>query len=82
MGANAWRSAQSRLAGPARHRRRHGPDDDRRNRLNTTNPEAFDELDRLIRSSRNHPSIILWSVGNEEGHQAAASAGGTFRPGS
>jgi beta-galactosidase len=41
------------------------------NRLNTTNPEAFDELDRLIRSSRNHPSIILWSVGNEEGHQAS-----------
>jgi beta-galactosidase/beta-glucuronidase len=38
-------------------------------RLNTTNPEALDELERMILSSRNHPAIILWSVGNEEGHQ-------------
>ncbi|WP_226015630.1 beta-galactosidase GalA [Novosphingobium sp. FKTRR1] len=70
MGANAWRSA-------------HNPPSqalldicDARGmmmiaetRLNTTSPEALDELDRMILSSRNHPSIILWSVGNEEGHQ-------------
>ena len=38
-------------------------------RLNSTSPEAMDELDRIVRSSRNHPSVILWSVGNEEPHQ-------------
>jgi beta-galactosidase len=73
MGANAWRSA-------------HNPPSqalldvcDARGmmmiaetRLNTTSPEGLDELDRMIRASRNHPSIILWSVGNEEGHQGTA----------
>ncbi|NKJ44546.1 beta-galactosidase GalA [Novosphingobium sp. SG720] len=72
MGANAWRSA-------------HNPPSQAlldicdatgmmmvaETRLNTTNPEALDELDRMILSSRNHPSIILWSVGNEEGHQGS-----------
>lgn len=70
MGANAWRSA-------------HNPPSQAlldlcdemgmlmiaETRLNNTSPEAMDELDRMILSSRNHPSIILWSVGNEEGHQ-------------
>lgn len=70
MGANAWRSA-------------HNPPAQAlldicdatgmmmiaETRLNTTNPEALDELERMILSSRNHPAIILWSVGNEEGHQ-------------
>jgi beta-galactosidase len=40
-------------------------------RLNSTSPEALDELDRLVRSSRNHPCVILWSVGNEEPHQGS-----------
>lgn len=38
-------------------------------RLNSTSPEASDELDRIVRSCRNHPCVILWSVGNEEPHQ-------------
>lgn len=72
MGANAWRSAHN----PVSQALLDIADTTglmmiAENRLNTTNPEAFDELDRLIRSSRNHPSIILWSVGNEEGHQAS-----------
>ncbi len=28
--------------------------------------EALSQLDRLIRRDRNHPSVILWSLGNEE----------------
>lgn len=40
-------------------------------RLNATSPEAMDELDRMILSSRNHPSVILWSLGNEEPQQAS-----------
>ena len=29
-------------------------------------PEARDQLTRLIRRDRNHPSVIFWSIGNEE----------------
>ncbi len=36
------------------------------NRLTGINKEHIDLLERMIRRDRNHPSIILWSVGNEE----------------
>lgn len=36
------------------------------NRLTGTTDYHFDHLERMIRRDRNHPSIILWSVGNEE----------------
>lgn len=36
------------------------------NRLMGTAPLVKDYLERLIRRDRNHPSIILWSMGNEE----------------
>jgi beta-galactosidase len=35
-------------------------------RVMGTAPEIRHELERLIRRDRNHPSVILWSVGNEE----------------
>ena len=35
-------------------------------RMMGTTPEIRDQLTRLIRRDRNHPSVILWSVGNEE----------------
>lgn len=35
-------------------------------RMMGTTPEIRDQLSRLIRRDRNHPSVILWSVGNEE----------------
>ncbi len=28
------------------------------------------QLERMVRRDRNHPSVILWSLGNEEPHQA------------
>jgi beta-galactosidase len=31
-----------------------------------SNPEALENLQRMIVRDRNHPSIILWSIGNEE----------------
>ncbi|HEV2293083.1 MAG TPA: beta-galactosidase GalA [Tepidisphaeraceae bacterium] len=31
-----------------------------------SHPEALDNLRRMIVRDRNHPSIILWSIGNEE----------------
>ena len=36
------------------------------NRLTGINKEHVDLLERMIKRDRNHPSIILWSVGNEE----------------
>ena len=36
------------------------------NRLTGVNHEHIDLLSRMIKRDRNHPSIILWSVGNEE----------------
>lgn len=36
------------------------------NRLTGVNREHIDLLQRMIVRDRNHPSIILWSVGNEE----------------
>jgi len=35
-------------------------------RLMGTNPAQLDELASLIRRDRNHPSVFLWSLGNEE----------------
>ena len=71
MGANAWRSA-------------HNPPAESlldicdelgvlmidEARINSTEPGAIDQLDRIVRRDRNHPCIILWSLGNEEPHQA------------
>jgi beta-galactosidase len=70
MGSNAWRSA-------------HNPPSEAlldicdakgmlmivELRRNSTAPEALDELDRIVRRDRNHPSVILWSTGNEEPQQ-------------
>lgn len=34
-------------------------------------PEILGELDSLVRRDRNHPSIILWSISNEEKEQGS-----------
>lgn len=36
------------------------------NRLMGSNPYHLGQLEQMIRRDRNHPSIVLWSVGNEE----------------
>jgi beta-galactosidase len=35
-------------------------------RMMASTPEGFDQLERLIRRDRNHPSVFLWCLGNEE----------------
>ncbi|HEY7087103.1 MAG TPA: beta-galactosidase GalA [Tepidisphaeraceae bacterium] len=36
------------------------------NRLADVGPQFLDDFTSMIRRDRNHPSIILWSIGNEE----------------
>lgn len=38
-------------------------------RMMSSNPEGLGQLERMIRKYRNHPSIIIWSLGNEEREQ-------------
>jgi beta-galactosidase len=35
-------------------------------RLLNSSPEYMDQLERLVKRDRNHPSIFMWSIGNEE----------------
>lgn len=52
-------------------------------RLMGTNPAQLDELAALIRRDRNHPSVFLWSLGNEEwaieGNDFGARVSATMR---
>jgi beta-galactosidase len=36
-------------------------------RMMSSNPEGLSQLENLVRRDRNHPSVFLWSLGNEEG---------------
>jgi beta-galactosidase len=40
-------------------------------RMFSSSPEGFSELERMILRFRNHPSVILWSIGNEEPEQGS-----------
>lgn len=40
-------------------------------RMMSSNKEGLRDLGRMMRRDRNHPSIILWSLGNEEPEQGA-----------
>ena len=35
----------------------------------SSNPQGMSQLERMVRQGRNHPSVILWSIGNEEIHR-------------
>lgn len=36
-------------------------------RLLNSSPEYMDQFERMVKRDRNHPSIFMWSIGNEEG---------------
>jgi beta-galactosidase len=44
-------------------------------RLLNSSPEYIDQLERLVRRDRNHPSIFMWSIGNEEQGIQTSSVG-------
>jgi len=72
MGSNAWRSAHN----PPATALLDACDEMGmlmivEQRINSSDEEAQSELDRIVRRDRNHPSVILWSLGNEEPHQAS-----------
>jgi beta-galactosidase len=73
MGANAWRSAHNPAATALLEAcDRLGMLMIEEARLNSSDAEAMDQLERMIRRGRNNPCIIAWSVGNEEPHQGSA----------
>ena len=73
MGSNAWRSAHNPPAAALLD-----ACDEMgmlmivEQRINSSSEEAVSELERTIRRDRNRPCVILWSLGNEEPHQATA----------
>jgi beta-galactosidase len=42
-------------------------------RMMSSTPEGMAQLETMIRRDRNHPSVILWSIGNEEDLQGTES---------
>lgn len=40
-------------------------------RMMSSSPEGLSQLERLVRRDRNHPCIMLWSLGNEEREQGS-----------
>ncbi len=80
---HAWRIEQLKALGSNAYRTSHNPPApelldacDRlgmlvldETRMMSSNAEGLSQLSRMIRRDRNHPSVILWSLGNEEPQQ-------------
>jgi beta-galactosidase len=45
------------------------------NRLLGSDAMNLDRLERLVRRDRNHPSVVVWSIANEEGVQTTPTGG-------
>lgn len=43
-------------------------------------PTIVERVERMVRRDLNHPSIIVWSLGNESGYGAPHDAAAAFAP--
>jgi beta-galactosidase len=67
MGSNGWRTAHNPVATEFLDAcDRQGMMVMAEVRMMASTPEGLSQLERMIRKDRNHPSIILWSLANEE----------------
>ncbi len=67
MGSNGWRTAHNPVAPELLDAcDRLGMMVMAETRMMASTPEGFSELGRMIRRDRNHPSIVIWSLANEE----------------
>jgi beta-galactosidase len=67
MGSNAWRTAHNPVATEFLDAcDRQGMMVMTEVRMMASTPEGISQLERMIRKDRNHPSIIIWSLANEE----------------
>jgi beta-galactosidase len=67
MGSNAWRTAHNPVAPELLDAcDRLGMLVMCETRMMASTPEGLSQLERMIRRDRNHPSVIIWSLANEE----------------
>ena len=67
MGSNAWRTAHNPVATEFLDAcDRQGMMVMAEVRMMASTPEGLSQLERMIRRDRNHPSVIIWSLANEE----------------
>jgi beta-galactosidase len=72
MGANAWRCSHHMMASELLDAcDRLGVLVMAENRHLDDSPEILGQLESLVRRDRNHPSIVLWSISNEEKEQGS-----------
>ena len=67
MGSNGWRTAHNQVAVALLDAcDRQGMMVMAESRMMASTPEGLGQLERMIRQARNHPSIVIWSLANEE----------------
>ncbi len=70
MGSNGWRAAHNTVAAEVLDAcDQLGMLVMAEARIMSSSPEMLSELERMVRRDRNHPSIVIWSLANEEHYQ-------------
>ena len=76
MESNAWRTAHNQVAPEVLDAcDRQGMLVMAETRMMASTPEGLSEMERMIRRDRNHPSVVIWSLANEEHHYQGMATG-------